>query len=367
MSGHRRRALSVRAWFALAAVTIFLVVIVVALAVVSLIGDRSPWATSAGDGEGPVTRLLITTLVIGTAAAIAAFAFSHPFVRPLRAARQAADRVTEGDLTVAPPRSRVTEIDEFGLAFGSMTTALRHSLQQQEALESERRLFIAAIAHDLRTPLFSLRGYLDGLETGLADDPERRRRYLTGANEKARMLDRLVGDLFDYARLEYLDPAPDRRRLDLAELLDDVAEGMRPQAETKRITLTSRPALGPCPVDADRHQLARAINNVLDNALRHAPEDGRVELGCGQAGDAVWLTVHDNGPGIHPDHVPHLFEPLYRADRSSHAGSGTGLGLAITQRIVSAHGGTIAVDNAPADGACFTITLPRPGDGEDRR
>lgn len=364
MSRSQRRTLSVRAWFALAAVTIFLVVIVVALLVVSLIDDRSPWATtatSADGGEGPVTRLLITTLVIGTAAAIAAFAFSHPFVRPLRAARQAADRVTDGDLTVAPPRSRVTEIDEFGRAFGSMTTALRRSLQQQETVESERRLFIAAIAHDLRTPLFSLRGYLEGLDNGLADDPERRRRYLRGASEKARVLDRLVDDLFDYARLEYLDPAPDRRRLDLAELLDDLADGMRSRAETKRITLTSRPALGPCAVDADRHQLARAINNVLDNALRHTPEDGHVELGSGQAGDAVWITVRDTGPGIHPDHLPHLFEPLYRADRSSHAGSGTGLGLAITQRIVSAHRGTVAAENAAVGGACFTITLPRAG------
>ena len=342
-----------------------------------------PWAADRDDGvirfleiEGTEPRLtaeittplddddLLTTaafaaVLVGTGGAAVALAFGRPFVRPLRAAQGAVRKVTDGDLTAVLPRSRVTEIDDVSTAFGAMTTELHRSLEQQAALENERRMFIAAIAHDLRTPLFSLRGYLDGLDTGLADTPERRSRYLAVAKEKADTLERLVGDLFDYTRLDYPEQSLDRRPLDLANLLGELVDGLRPRAEAEDVTLAFRSPGRACPVDADSHQLARAVDNILDNALRHTPAGGRIEVTCGIGDGTAWFTITDTGPGIAADDLPHLFQPLYRGDRSrSTAAGGAGLGLAIAHRIVTAHDGTLVAGNTPAGGASFTATLP---------
>jgi signal transduction histidine kinase len=311
------------------------------------------------DDDDLLTTVLFAAFLVGTGGAAVALAFGRPFVRPLRAAQVAARKVTDGDLTAELPRSRVTEIDDVSTAFGAMTTELHRSLEQQAALEHERRMFIAAVAHDLRTPLFSLRGYLDGLDTGLADTPERRARYLAVAKEKADTLERLVGDLFDYTRLEYGEQSLDRRPLDLADRLGELVDGLRPRAEAEDVALAFRSPGHACPVDADPHQLARAVDNILDNALRHTPAGGRVDVTCGIGDGTAWFTITDTGPGIAPDDLPHLFQPLYRGDRSRGAGTGgTGLGLAIAQRIVTAHGGTLVAGNTPTGGAGFTATLP---------
>lgn len=310
--------------------------------------------------DNPVPAIVRATLVIGGVAAAVSLAFGRPFVRPLRVVRQAARRVTEGDMAVSLPRSRITEVDEVITAFDVMTTELNRSLEQQAALEHERRMFIAAIAHDLRTPLFSLRGYLEGLDTGLADTPEKRARYLAIANEKARTLDALVADLFDYTRLEYLDQSPNHENLDLAELLHDLVDGLRPQANARDLKLALWPHDHSCPIDADREQLARAITNLVGNAIRYTPPGGRVDVSCGITADSTWFTVSDTGPGIDPNDLPHLFQPLYRGDHGRDAATGgTGLGLAIAQRILAAHQGTLQANNAPpTGGAVFTATIP---------
>lgn len=311
------------------------------------------------DDADLLTTTAFVSGVVGAGAAVVALAFGRPFVRPLRAAQDAVRQVTDGNLEVELPRSRVTEIDDVNTAFGAMTSELNRSLEQQAALEHERRLFIAAVAHDLRSPLFALRGYLEGLDTGLADTPERRARYLAGANEKARALERLVGALFDYTRLGYLDQSLEREPFDLADLLRDLVEGLRPQAESKDVAVEFPSPDAGCPVDADRHQLARAIENILDNALRYTPAGGRIDVSCGIREGTVWLTVSDTGPGIAPDDLPHLFQPLYRGDRSRATDSGgSGLGLAIAQRIVTSHDGTLVAGNTPTGGARLTASLP---------
>jgi signal transduction histidine kinase len=315
--------------------------------------------TTPLDDDDLLTTALFAAVLIGTGGAAVALAFGRPFVRPLRAAQGAVRKVTDGDLTAVLPRSRVTEIDDVSTAFGAMTTELHRSLEQQAALENERRMFIAAIAHDLRTPLFSLRGYLDGLDTGLADTPERRSRYLAVAKEKADTLERLVGDLFDYTRLEYPAQSLDRRPLDLSNVLGELVDGVRPRAEATDVTLAFRSPGQACPVDADRHQLARAVDNILDNALRYTPAGGRIDVTSGIGDGTAWFTITDTGPGIAADDLPHLFQPLYRGDRSRGAAAGgTGLGLAIAHRIVTAHDGTLVAGNTPAGGASFTATLP---------
>jgi signal transduction histidine kinase len=277
---------------------------------------------------------------------------------PLTATSDAAARVAAGELDIRLPGSRVREVAELNEAFEGMSAALRRSLGRQARMEQERRMFISALVHDLRTPLFSLRGSLEGLATGIADTPEKRARYVAVAQEKADALERLIADLFAFTRLEYLDEEPRRAPVDLAAFLSRLVEGMRPRAETKGVRLAIDP--GPArTIQADEHLLTRAVENLLDNALRHTPSGGEIRVGWRIAGDTVAIDVVDTGPGIPADDLPRVFDPLYRGEGSRNRRTGgAGLGLTIARRILVAHGGDLTAANAPDGGAAFTATLP---------
>lgn len=281
-------------------------------------------------------------------------------LRQLAATSRAARGIAGGELRVDVPPSRVREIAEVGAAFSAMGEALRRSLEHEARVEQERRLFIAAIAHDLRTPLFSLRGSLEAIQQGLATTPEKLARYVAVSREKADQLERLIADLFDYSRLEYLDQTPRREPLALGALLGGVAEGLRPRAEAKGVRLVADGHADGHSVEGDPHLLRRAVENLLDNALRHTPAGGEVRVSWGAAGGEATFTVADTGPGIPAGELPRLFEPLYRGEASRNRRTGgAGLGLTIARRILRAHGGELSAANRGAGGAVFTGTLPR--------
>ena len=316
------------------------------------------WGPPVADRPWFIPLVGLTTL-LATLAGIAWF-LGRTVVKPLAATSAAARQVAAGNLDVALPSSRVREVAEVNAAFEAMSAGLRASLQHQAELEQERRLFIGAVAHDLRTPLFSLRGYLEGLEKGLADTPEKARRYVAVAQEKAAALERLIADLFDFTRLEYLDQAPNREPLDLGALLRRVVDGLRPQAEAKGVALALDLPPGPCVVDGDAHLLTRAVENLLDNALRFTPSGGRVRVECQAEPGGARFSVADTGPGIPAHDLPHLFSPLYRGETSRNRRTGgAGLGLTIARRILLAHGGDLTARNGAAGGAVFTGTLPK--------
>lgn len=299
----------------------------------------------------------LTTLGL-TLAGIAWF-LGRTVLRPLAATSQAARQVAAGELNITLPRSRVREVDEVNSAFDAMSDALRTSLEEQAELEQERRLFIGAIAHDLRTPLFALRGYLEGLESGVANSPEQRTRYIATAREKADTLERLISDLFDFSRLEYLDQTPRRESLDLADLLRKLAGDIQPLAAAKGIAIAFDEDSSPCAISGDNHLLTRAIENLLDNALRFTPAGGSVRIRCEKSPAGVTFSIADTGPGIPPADLPNIFSPLYRGDISRNRRTGgAGLGLTIARRIVLAHGGDLTAANQPEGGAVFTGLLP---------
>ena len=280
-------------------------------------------------------------------------------LRPLATMRQAARQVAGGDLEFRLPDPPLREVAEVAEAFDAMGEALRHSIERQAGLEQQRRLLIGAVAHDLRTPLFALRGLLEGLERGLADMPDKTTRYLLLSRQQANTLERLVADLFSYARLEYLEEMPRHGPLDLAELLANAVECIQSRAEEQGIALA---AYGPaaCPLPGDAHLLTRAIENLLDNALRHTPTGGQIAISWERAIPEYRFRVADSGPGIAAADLPHIFDPLYRGETSRNRGTGgAGLGLAIARRILRAHGGDLTAATRPGGGAELVGTLPR--------
>jgi signal transduction histidine kinase len=326
-------------------------------------GQEDPTLVRLRNLIAPVTgvgALLLTLMVL-------AWLIGRSILRPLAAMSRAARLIAAGDLAFQLPDSHVREVAEVGAAFRVMGEALGESIQRQALLEQERRLFISAIVHDLRTPLFSLRGYLAGLAEGVANTPEKSERYVAVCQDKVAALDRLVSDLFAYAQIEYLEQEPERNVLDLGELLTRMVEELQPLARAKGIKLFVSGPTERGLVDGDEHLLTRAIENLLDNALRHTPPEGSVEVSWRRVGPHLEFTVGDSGPGFALGDLPHVFAPLYRAETSRNRRTGgAGLGLTIARRIMLAHGGDLTAANDPSGGAILTGTLPASRAPRDR-
>ncbi len=265
-------------------------------------------------------------------------------LNPLATLAADADRIAGGELAVAPIRTRAREVAQVGEALRGMAGALGQALSATADAERDRRFLVTAIAHDLRTPLFTLRGSLEAIERGLGDAAA-----LARAQAKADHLDRLVGDLFAYSRAEYANGARTAEPLDLADIARRAAETVDPGP--LRVVVR---AGAPGPTTGDPVALERALTNVIENAVRHGRT--RVEVRV----DGARVEVADDGPGFAPDDLPHVFEPLFRGDRARRAnGAGAGLGLAIARRLVRAHGGDVTAANQPGGGAIVTLALRR--------
>ncbi len=316
----------------------------------ALFALTGPWRVSIAFTG--LTALLLMTL-------LAAWLLGRALLRPLAALDAAARQIAASDLDFDLPKSRVNEVAAVVTAFRLMADALRDSLYRQAEVEGERRLFITAIVHDLRTPLFALRGYLEGLTSGVARSPQRVAEYLAVCREKVAVLDHLVADLFTYARMEYLEQPPEREPLELGTLLSHAADDLRPRWEERGITLTLDGPDMSCPFEGDRHLLTRAVENLLDNAIRHTPAGGSISVQWRGTPDGWRFSIADTGPGIAPTDLPHLFAPTYRGESSrDRQTGGAGLGLTIARRVLVAHGGDLTAANQLGSGAIFTGTLP---------
>jgi signal transduction histidine kinase len=283
---------------------------------------------------------------------------------PLRALTQAARRLAEGRLKTEPtgivPQVRVgshDEIGELGLAFNQMA----RSLAQQETL---RRNMLADIAHELRTPLSIIRSDIEALLDGVYQPTTQ---ALASLHDEALMLARLVDDLRALAQAEAGQLRLERRPLDLGPLLSGVLSSFSAVAEAQdqALELDVPPDLPP--VDADAQRVRQVVANLVSNALQHAPDCSRVLVQAAPAGEAgsslVQVSVSDDGAGIPPEELEHLFDRFWRG-HGARAG-GSGLGLAIARELVRAHGGTIWAESAPGRGATFCFTLPQAGVAQD--
>jgi two-component system OmpR family sensor kinase len=235
------------------------------------------------------------------------------------------------------------------------------------ALEHERA-FIADAAHELRTPLTALRLQLDALST--ADDSPERQRAMTRLDAGVTRATRLVEQLLAMARLEHRD-APAAERVELEPVAREVVEELLPLADTKRIDLGVDAAAG-LAITGDRQALAVLLRNLVDNALRYTPEDGRVDVRIARAaaasGHPVVIEVVDSGPGIPPEERERVFDRFYRVPGT--AAPGSGIGLALVKMIAERHGATVELGSGPSGrGLAVRIAFPdrAPGEGPDRR
>ncbi|GGI44749.1 two-component sensor histidine kinase [Paenibacillus marchantiophytorum] len=281
------------------------------------------------------------------------FQMARVVVKPLEAMGHAARRIASGDLEFQLPDSTVKEVADVRDAFQVMGTSLRESLIRQSELEAERRFFISSIAHDLRTPLFALRGFLTRLESGA--NPEKAARYTAICSKKAEQLERLVSDLFSYGQMSSLEQLLRLKPLDIGELFEDITADYLPLAWDKEIKLTYEAPAENIVIQGDAHLLRRAIGNLIDNALHYSPASSNLMIRLRREESRAHFTVEDTGPGIPEQQLPHIFDAFYRGDDSRNLEyGGSGLGLTIARRIVRAHYGDLVAENRSQGGSVFT-------------
>jgi signal transduction histidine kinase len=292
-------------------------------------------------------RLLMWVLVPAVlGAALVAMLMARPVARDASRISDAAMRVADGDLSARTGVVRSDELGEAAAMFDLMVDRLN-------AIEHERSVMLSSISHDLRTPLAALRASVEAIRDGVASDPDA---YLSGMERQIKALASLVDDLQLHSRIVSGTYDVTRIPLDLTELADEAMETLRPLAETRRIALLLE-AVHRVTVEADGAQLARAVRNLLENAIRHAPDDSVVLVQVAATSNCATLRVVDQGTGFPPDFRERAFEPFSRADPARDLRTGTaGLGLSIARGIVTAHGGTIGVADGP--GGIVEIALP---------
>lgn len=280
-------------------------------------------------------------------------------MRPVNALTQAAKRVEAGDLSTPVDYGGQDEFSAVCAAFDHMQEHLLQEREKSALYEKARTDLVAGISHDLRTPLTSVKGYIKGMRDGVANTPEKREQYLDVAYRKACDMERLLQRLFYFSRMETGNLPLSLTPVDLGEFVARFArEAQEELAESGgRVVLRGAPAAHP--VRMDQEQMYRVLSNLKENALRYSGADPLVlTLTVWRQGDRECLRFGDNGRGVPPEQLPHLFEQFWRGDsaRSSRGGEGSGLGLYIVQYIVQAHGGTVQAKNDR--GLVIEIALP---------
>jgi two-component system OmpR family sensor kinase len=260
-------------------------------------------------------------------------------------------------MTTETKKSGGDEIDLLETVFTEMSERIREQIGELRDKDQLRRELVSNISHDLRTPLASLQGYIETLETKHERlSPTERNEILEKAMRLVSRLGKLVAELLELARLDSLDLVADKEPFPLADLVSDILMDFQEPALRNNIQLSLDINENVSLVNGDIRLLERAIQNVIDNALKFTPENGQVTVSLTSFQDKVRLSVSDTGPGISPEDMPHIFERFYRSG-SSISETGIGLGLAISQRIAELHNTVIGVENLPDEGTVFTLDL----------
>jgi len=297
----------------------------------------------------------ITTLLLlaGLAAAVGVAAVSElqtrNILRPVRALVDAANHLAEGDLSQRLPVETHDELGEMAHAFNTMAS----KLEEQNAL---RRRTTADIAHELRTPLSVLQIELESLEDGLVEPDSA---YLSGLQQEVRHLGCLIDDLRILSLADAGELALQHEQVDVAWLVRSTVRRIQDTARSKQISLQARVDEQTPMVQGDAQRLAQVLLNLLTNAINHTPPGGSVSASARSEPGRIVVSVQDTGTGISQADLPHIFERLYRADRSrSRVTGGSGLGLSIAKSLVEAHGGEIWALSAVGEGTTISFSLP---------
>ena len=330
-----------------------------------LLGQAKPigimYITAEPDTDLGISTLQITFRRIGrffilggliavTSALVLTFFVTRPILEPIRALTRAARQLGRGNLSQRVDYCGKGEIGELAQTFNSMASDL-------ERAEKLRRNLVTDAAHELRTPLSNIQGYLEAISDGTIQPNAT---TINSLYREATLLSRLIDDLQELALADAGELKLTRQTEDIIKVVNQAVAAMQAQATAKGISLLTDLPRELLPCDIDTQRIKQVLRNLLDNALAYTPSSGTITVEVRQKDDYwVEVSVRDTGAGIPIEDLPYIFERFYRVDKSrTRATGGYGLGLTIAKRLVEAHGGKIEVQSEVKKGSCFIFTVP---------
>jgi histidine kinase len=252
--------------------------------------------------------------------------------------------------------------------FDEMRSKLKTSMELRERYENNRRELLASISHDLKTPITSIRGHVEGIKDGVANTEAKLDRYLDTILAKANHMDRLIEELFLYSKLDVKSLPFDFEKVEFRAFLEDYLEELRLELEEDRVQIDLETvAEAKLFAEIDRDKMIRVFNNIIYNSVKYNDKSVcRIGVFLTDRGNRLEVKIRDNGPSVPADELPRIFSHFYRTDPSRNPETGgSGLGLAIAKQIIDAHGGSIWAEGAAGEGLCVSFTLNKTtGEGE---
>jgi signal transduction histidine kinase len=332
------------------------------------------WRGNRDWNAGEVGKTFIITRFVGLLLAliitngILTYFVSKSIIKPVKKLSEAAQQISEGNLDFKIEPINKDELGKLADTFEQMRSKLKESAELQKKYEENRKELIANISHDLKTPITSIKGYVEGIQDGVANTPEKMDRYIKTIYTKAVDMDHLIDELFLYSKLDLHRVPFHFEEIDIMSYLLDFVEELRFDIEKDGMVVTfDAEQDASYKVIADREQLKRVTMNIIQNSLKHMDkEEKRVQIFLKERPEDVLVQIQDNGLGIPVDDLPYIFDRFYKADPSRNtATGGSGLGLAIVKRIVEEHGGEIWAESKLGEGTSIFFTLKKSQNEDD--
>ena len=285
--------------------------------------------------------------------------------KPINKLKIGVEEIAKGNYSVTVERDPEADFGFIGLlvdSFNEMARKLEASELIKSEYEENRKNLIANISHDLKTPMTSVQGYIEAIQEGVVQTPEKLDKYLKTIYQNTVYMDRLIDDLFLFSKLDLQKLDFQFESVHIGAFMQDLMEEFQFELEEKQLNFHYiNQMTSDCLISIDRKRIYQAFRNVIGNAVKYGSnQDLAIKISMlRQQDDIIVITIEDNGPGISVDKLPHIFDRFYRIDieRTKDLMS-TGLGLTIAKELVQAHGGSITVSSVEKEGTCFTITLP---------
>lgn len=296
--------------------------------------------------------------------AVLTYVVSKSIITHLKKLQDGAEAIKQGNLDYEITGCSNDELGELCMVYEQMRIKLKESINDQIKYDENRKELFSNISHDLKTPITSIKGYVEGILDGIADSPEKVQKYLETIHSKACQVDSMIDDLFMYSKLDLKKIPFNFERTDIQRFITDCASELSIELEKDGIEVElSNELENPVGVLLDRERLKRVILNIIDNAKKYMDnEQGEIHLILRETNKTVVLEIRDNGPGIDEKDIPYIFDRFYRADSARSEKSGSGLGLAIAKQIIVGHGGKIWARSKKGEGTSITFSLRKTGD-----
>ena len=282
------------------------------------------------------------------------------FVRPIDELSVAMKNIAEGNLEYQLSVQYTGEVGELFHNYEEMRLRLKESTEESIENEKKNKELISNITHDLKTPITSITGYVEGIMDGVADTPEKMDKYIRTIYNKSNELNRLINELTFYAGIDCNRIPYNFRRMNVAEFFQDCVEEVGLDLESKNIELNFYNLVSPeTQIIADPEQLRRVISNIIGNSVKYLDkEQGKIEIRILDEVDAIRVEIEDNGKGIAAKDLGHIFERFYRTDSSRNSTKGgSGIGLSIVKKIIEDHGGYIWATSREGEETCMHFVI----------